>query len=514
MKKHSKFISMLLAMLMVVSSLSIAFAVDELEAQPQADDQTTVTKETAPDTEKDSSDVEGTAPGEKDAEASENATETGEPVEEITSESMEASKRSRIEELIYGLEKPIVTVKINYVYKKDGEEAAPSVTQEIELKENSKGVFEGKYSVKSPTLLGYAPDKEVVEGTVNADSKNPITITVSYSPAPAQPVTNLKAHPSYKAIVLTWDGKADADRYIVQRSTDKQSYTTIKTIENNGAKEISYIDTNANGTTGTFDVARTYYYKVTSVSLTGIKATKATETSGSRVRPMYEKVSFKEGIKLTSHDGKNVEVPFHSGQTITTQGFGGGKYEFWYNGNFFTVNYARVKNCTADYQVNKISKSKSYSGVWARQNYASASGVTDNYQGLLFYDKISAESFVNRLGRASKTKYLIWVSTYTQHVYLFQGSKGNWKLINDWECATGAAQSPTPTGFDKQLERYVRYRHGVNWWRPFQTWNSIHGKLSSWEMGGPASNGCVRNFDQNAKLVYDKCPNGTALVVY
>ena len=36
MKKHSKFISMLLAMLMVMSSLSIAFAVDELEAAPQA----------------------------------------------------------------------------------------------------------------------------------------------------------------------------------------------------------------------------------------------------------------------------------------------------------------------------------------------------------------------------------------------------------------------------------------------------------------------------------------------
>lgn len=515
MKKHSRTISILLAIMMVMTSLSLVFAVDELTAEPQADDQAVVTEETAPEAEETPSDTGEAAPqaGEPAPAAEEAAPETDETVEELSSEQKDAGN-SKVDKLVHGLEKPIVTLIINYVYKKDGGEAAPSVTQEIELKENAKGVFEGKYSVKSPSLLGYAPDKEVVEGIVNADSKNPITITVYYSPAPAKPVTNLKAHPSYNAIVLTWDGKTDADRYIVQRSTDKKTYTTIKTIENNGAKEILFTDTGANGTTGTFDVVRTYYYKVTSVSLTGIKATKATETSGTRVRPMYENVTFKEGVTLTSHDGKNRSVYFRSGQTITTQGFGGGKYEFWYNGNFFTVNYVRVKNCTANYQVNNISKSKSYSGVWARQNYASASGVTDNYQGLLFYDKISAESFVNRLGRASKTKYLIWVSTYTQHVYLFQGSKGNWKLINDWECATGAAQSPTPTGFDKQLERYVRYRHGVNWWRPFQTWNSIHGKLSSWEMGGPASNGCVRNFDPNAKLVYDKCPNGTALVVY
>lgn len=510
MKKHSKFISMLLAMLMVMSSLSIAFAVDELEAAPQADDQAVVTEETAPD-------VGETTPAAETTEAGENASETGEPVEEITSESMDAAKRSKIEELIYGLEEQSVTVIIKYVFKKDGKEAAPTVTQEVVLKENSNGVYEGKYSVKSPELKGYAPDKAVVEGTVNGNSSNPTTVTVTYSPAPAPPVTNLKLHPAL-GIVLTWDRVEDAKSYVVQRSTDKVHYTDLATVKNTNADEILYYDIKAwdsggNGQ-GQFSQVRTYYYRVLSVSVTDVRSPKPAEVSGTSIRPMYESITFKESVTLSSHDGKNRSVKFKGGQTVIAQGFGGGKYEFWYNGNYFYVNYVRVKNCKADYQPNKYGTSKTYSGIWAMQNYASAAGGTEYYQGLRYYDRTSAEYFVNALAKTSRTKYLIWVSTYTQHLYVFQGSKGNWKLIKDWECSTGAGESPTPTGFNKQLERKVSYRHGVKWWCPFQTWNSIHGKLSSWYMGGPASNGCVRNFDPNAKWVYDNCPNGTALIVY
>lgn len=512
---------MLLAILMVVSSLSIAFAVDELEAAPQTDDQATVTEEPVPVTEEPVPDTEEPAPEAEEPaeEAGEPASETEENVEEITSESMDAAKRSKIEELVYGLEEQSVTVIVKYVYQKDGKEAAPAVTQEVVLKENSNGVYEGKYSVKSPELKGYAADKKVVEGTVNGDSANPTTITVKYSPAPAPPVTNLKLHPAYNSIVLTWDRVEDAKSYVVQRSTDKAKYTDIATVKNTSDKEILYHDTSANGTSGDFSAVRTYYYRVLSVSVTDVRSPKPAEISGTCIRPMYESITFKQSVTLTSHDGKNRSVRFKGGQTVTAQGFGGGKYMFWYKGNYFTVNYVRVKNCKADYQPNKYGTSTTYSSIWARQNYASADGIEGYYQGLRFYDKISAEYFANGLGRSSKTKYLIWVSTYTQHVYVFQGSRGKWKLIKDWECSTGAGQSPTPTGFDKQLisqgeYRRTSYRHEVRWWSPFQTWNSIHGKRSFWAMGAPASNGCVRNFDPNAKWIYDNCPIGTALVVW
>lgn len=520
MKKHSKFISMLLAMLMVVSSLSIAFAVDELEAAPQADDQATATEETAPGAEDAASDVGETTPDAETTEAGENASETGEPVEETTSDSMDAAKRSKIEELIYGLEEQSVTVIIKYVFKKDGKEAAPTVTQEIVLKENSKGVYEGKYSVKSPVLKGYAADKTVVEGTVNGSSANPTTVMVKYSPAPAPPVTNLKLHPAFESIVLTWDRVEDAKSYVVQRSTDKVKYTDIATVKNTSNKEILYHDASANGVDGDFKKARTYYYRVLSVSVTDVRSPKPAEVSGTCVRPMYESITFKESIRLTAHKGVIKSVTFKAGQTVTAQGFGGGKYEFWYKDSYFHVNYVRVKNCEADYQPNKYGTSKTYSSIWARQNYASADGIGDYYEGLRFYDKISAEYFANGLGRSSRTNYLIWVSTYKQHVYVFQGSKGKWKLIKDWECSTGAGQSPTPTGlYDKQLisqgeYRRTSYRNEVRWWSPFQTWNSIHGKRSFWAMGAPASNGCVRNFDQNAEWIYRNCPIGTAVVVW
>ena len=151
MKKHSRTISILLAIMMVMTSLSLVFAVDELTAEPQADDQAVVTEETAPEAEETPSDTGEAAPeaGEPAPAAEEAAPETDETVEELSSEQKDAGS-STIDKLVHGLEKPIITVTINYVYKSGGE-AAPSVTQEISLAVNSKGVYEGKYSVKSPT---------------------------------------------------------------------------------------------------------------------------------------------------------------------------------------------------------------------------------------------------------------------------------------------------------------------------------------------------------------------------
>ena len=129
--------------------------------------------------------------------------------------------------------------------------------------------------------------------------------------------------------------------------------------------------------------------------------------------------------------------------------------------------------------------------------------------------KISAEYFVNATGRTSRTRYLIWVSTYTQHLYIFQGTKGNWKLIKDWECSTGAPWSPTPTGiFGKEIEGHESHDGRIPYWCNFQTANSIHGHRSSYTFGSPQSNGCVRNYNENAKWIYYNCDIGTAVVVY
>lgn len=409
---------------------------------------------------------------------------------------------------------PDVKVTVNYVYAdsvkgKAGQTAA-----------NSKSVtvkFGKRYSIQSPKVTGYAPTDEVVNGRVTLKTDTETEITIPYYAVPTDPVANLVLHPAYNSIILTWNRMADAKSYIVQRSTDNKNFTDIATLDNNSSARFVYTDKTANGTTGTFSVARTYYYRVLTVSYSDLKSAPAA-VSGTCVRPMYETVTLKESVSLTSHDGKNKTIKFSSGQTIVAQGFGGGKYEFWYNGYFFTINYVRVKNCKADYQANSVANGKatSYSGIWGRQNYASTDGVGDNYSGIRFYDKISAENFVNdsRHGKSSRTKYLIWVSTYTQHVYIFTGSKGNWTLYKDWECSTGAPQSPSPTGFDKQVEQKISSRIGISYWSTFQTLNAIHGQRNSYTFGSPQSNGCVRNYNTNGKWVYDNCAVGSGVIIY
>ena len=409
---------------------------------------------------------------------------------------------------------PDVTLTIKYVYSdnikdKAGEEIAPAVTNVYKLWED--------YSVESPKITGYAPSEDVVAGKVTSKTDIETEITVTYEAVPTEPVSNLKLHPSYKSIILTWDRVPDAKEYLILRSTSAKptddTFVKYAVVKNSNSKTITFEDLKANGAVGDFHLARWYFYRVYAISQSG-RSSKGIWINGTAVRPMYEKITFKAGVTLQPHGGQWKSHYFRAGQKVMAQGFGGGKFIFWYKGTKYYANYVRVKNCTAEYVSN--SKSKSYSGIWATQRYASgdATGTKVNFNGIKCYDKTSAERFVNLIGKGSGSKYLIWVSTYHQHVYVFQGKKGAWKLIKDWECATGAAESPTPTGAEKRLERRVSYRHGVRWWRPFQTWNSIHGKLQSWSMGGPASNGCVRNFDQNAKWIYDNCPNGTGLIVW
>ncbi len=328
---------------------------------------------------------------------------------------------------------------------------------------------------------------------------------VAEEPAPA-PVTGVVVHPEYNSITLTWDKGADAGHYEVCRSLDNKNFSWCAT-----TKATSWRDAKANGTVGQFSEARTYYYRVFAVK-NGLKSISAQTASGTCVRPMYERVTFKRAISLKSHGGRKAKVKFKKGQTVVAQGFGGGKYRFWYNGSYFYASYTRVRNCRAYYQTNSVANGKKYSGIWGWMNYAS-NNVT-SYKGIRFYDKISAENFVNHSGQSSRTGYLIWVSTYTQHMYIFQGSRGNWKLIKDWEVSTGAAKSPTPTGFGKKIHKKLKKHSGIKWWSPFQTMNSIHGQRSSYSFGSPQSNGCVRNFDNNAKWVYNACKKGTGVIVY
>ena len=148
--------------------------------------------------------------------------------------------------------------------------------------------------------------------------------------------------------------------------------------------------------------------------------------------------------------------------------------------------------------------------------YSRVGSASAEFTRFYNYSREDAERYVNAMKYASKTSNLIWISTYTQHVYLFTGSRGNWKCYYDWECATGRADAPTPTGMNgrKDIWKKVRTRNGLPYWSCFSSMNAFHGRENGWPVGAPASGGCVRNPNEYASVIYNKTAMNTSVLVY
>ncbi len=204
------------------------------------------------------------------------------------------------------------------------------------------------------------------------------------------------------------------------------------------------------------------------------------------VRTIAYKVQIKTSGKLKSHGGPKRTLKVKKGQYIYAYGFGGGKYIFRDNGSLFYCNMTRAGK-----------KSCIYEKKWN-------------------YSREEAQFYVNAKNLTSRTGVLIWINTYTQHLYRFEGTAGNWVCVADFDCSTGKAASPSPTGVSgkKAVWKKIRTRHGIPYWSPYSDINSIHAKRSGWKIGVPSSNGCVRNYKENAKDVYDNAPIGTRVLLY
>lgn len=139
----------------------------------------------------------------------------------------------------------------------------------------------------------------------------------------------------------------------------------------------------------------------------------------------------------------------------------------------------------------------------------------------------TVEDFVNYKGYHSNTKYLVWISTYKQRMYIFQGSQCNWKLIKNFQCSTGKAATPTAKGtfsiwkkaylfpFDEySYANYASYFWGGN---AIHSWVKLYAN-GSWyrdgSLGNPASHGCVRLGDSQIKYFYNNISRGTTVVIY
>ena len=157
-----------------------------------------------------------------------------------------------------------------------------------------------------------------------------------------------------------------------------------------------------------------------------------------------------------------------------------------------------------------------------RGNYTTSYAINNDYAA---YEK---EVWVNAKGYSSKTQYLVWINRAYQHVNVFQGSKGNWKLIKSFLVGTGAASSPTPTGLTT-----VSYKSAGGWTtstytvRPVVgfypgTGYAFHSRLCypgtdteyDFSAGYPVSHGCVRMYKNDIKWIYNNIPVGTTVAIF
>ena len=142
--------------------------------------------------------------------------------------------------------------------------------------------------------------------------------------------------------------------------------------------------------------------------------------------------------------------------------------------------------------------------------------------------KQEKEIFVNYKGYSSSSKYLIWVNIGTQHTMVFEGSKGNWKMIRSGLVSTGINDN-TPRGVWQTTYKQSAWAFNTYTVKPVVRFYgggfAMHSRLykpgtttllsgASNGIGYPLSHGCVRMQKEDIEWIYNNVPNGTTVVVY
>lgn len=125
-------------------------------------------------------------------------------------------------------------------------------------------------------------------------------------------------------------------------------------------------------------------------------------------------------------------------------------------------------------------------------------------------------NLVNTRGIASQTNYMIWVSKSEYLVRVYKGSKGNWELINSFQCAIGAPSTPTCTGEYRYYSKEKAWRYANYYCGPIMRFNggyAIHSTLRRYDgsdydgrVGVAISHGCVRVRPSNIDWLVNTVP--------
>ena len=365
--------------------------------------------------------------------------------------------------------------------------------------------------------------------------------TFDYVKKPAK-VKGVKAVPNANAAKLSWNAVSNASYYTVYKSTKSASgYKVAKS-------KCTSTSLNIKGLTG----GKKYYFKVVAVSQAGGKT-----VTGAQSNAVLANIPVVAGqvqnVQLTFDSKKNLALTWSRTAKATS-------YHILYKKAADSKYKILVKTKQSNYSLAKLKADTKYNikvqavtrignKVYLSSKTSKVITVTPrqyrdkNYNKLLASQvrsigyvgnkciyttkKYSTEvktAFVNYKGYSSKTKYLIWISHYTQQVSIFQGSKGKWKMIRTFTCATGTAKNHSPRGvfkitykekgwfYTSTKELYVTHYKGRNSFHTRPLWNN--GSVQNPTIGKPASHGCVRCYNQDAKYIYDNMPIGTTVVSY
>ncbi len=143
------------------------------------------------------------------------------------------------------------------------------------------------------------------------------------------------------------------------------------------------------------------------------------------------------------------------------------------------------------------------------------------------YDQQTKTIWMNAKGYSSTSKYIIWVNLTYQRVNIFEGSKGNWTLIHEYLCGSGAGDC-TPRGTFTVFGRYapgwttstyncrpvVNFKTGSGYAFHSRLYDPTHSYLTDPSIGFPVSHGCIRMYDEDVQWIYDNIPTGTTVVVF
>lgn len=488
MKRYKKRISLLLALTMIITTLSFSIvAAEEIPSETEpaltvensepSDVPEAVEEQPAPEiiSDENSEDMEDIS---EDI-VVEGIEEKNEAVEQETpQEETEPVNITEVKAVLDGYSNGKAVITVTWDADKDVEFTVTPSQGDPQTVTEKQAVFELPVGAKYTFEVSVPSDETVVPVKSNEiDAK-------------AAVVSGLKTHPGYNAVILDWAKSDSADGYAVYYSTAKNGTYKLSGKATNAANISKYDSGRILYEVTGLEEFKVYYFKVVAFySDENNPASTSAVVSDQPVRPISYILTIKKNVTLKKHGGNGPSTLYlKKGQKISAVGFNSGKYVIEYKGSVFNATKSRAKK------------------------------VVCSYNKTLTYDKISAEYFVNKKGLSSPTKQLIWVSTYTQELYVFTGAKGNWNMKYHWAISTGKASSPTPTGNNgiKQVWKRIKKRHGLRWWTCFSSYNAFHGvNASSWKkkLGTPASGGCVRNLTAKASWLYSNIAMKTRVFV-